>query len=324
MVAIAGTFTSLTEATEVQSISATARPSRVGLLAVGPTKFARLIPTDTPVPTETLTPVPTETSTLVPSPTATRASIHIPNPPTLAVTPTETPTATPAALSAQALGADTACATIAGESYASLPAKEGPPDRPAALQADLNLGLRGYQGTIAYTGFVDLGGDADPGAPQLPGLFWDNRTPNSKHVYQVYNWDWATDTRAGLISDPAVTLIGVAVTSGEIIRVPNAGNNIGDGNAVLVLYAAPGRITLKYTGEDNVERGYTLHLEGVCIEPNLLSLYQQDDAAGRGQLPALRAGQGLGRASGDELGIAVRDSGAFLDPRSRKDWWRGR
>jgi hypothetical protein len=41
-------------------------------------------------------------------------------------------------------------------------------------------------------------------------------------------------------------------------------------------------------------------------------------------LPALRPGQPIGRAPGSEIDAAIRDSGAFLDPRSRKDWWQGR
>jgi hypothetical protein len=240
------------------------------------------------------------------------------------MTATASPTATPSFLSAQVSSGAGSCEPIPGESYGALSAKSPHIDRPADEHADLNLGLRGYAPTVAFTGFVDLGGAADPGSPQLPSLFGDNRTPNSKHVYQVYDWDWSTNTRAGLIADPPVTLVGVAVTLGEMIHVPDAGNNIGEGYGVLVLYATPGHITLKYTGEDNVAHGYTLHLEGVCIEPRLLALYQQLNAAGRGQLPSLRAGQAFGRASEDELGIAIRDSGAFLDPRSRKDWWHGR
>ena len=41
-------------------------------------------------------------------------------------------------------------------------------------------------------------------------------------------------------------------------------------------------------------------------------------------LPVLWPGQPLGRAPGSEIDAAIRDSGAFLDPRSRKDWWQGR
>ena len=110
------------------------------------------------------------------------------------------------------------------------------------------------------------------------------------------------------------------------VTTPKAffGYDIGDDYQVLVLYASEERITLKYTREDNVVGGYTLHMENVCVEPSLLALYQSWNDQGRGYLPALRAGQAFGRARGDEIGVAIRDTGAFQDPRSRKDWWKGR
>ncbi len=90
-----------------------------------------------------------------------------------------------------------------------------------------------------------------------------------------------------------------------------------------MLYAAPDRITLKYTRNDNVVQGYTLHVEGLCVDPPLLNLYRSRNAAGRGQLPALQPGQAFARAAGATVGVAIRDSGTFMDPRSCKDWWRG-
>jgi hypothetical protein len=106
--------------------------------------------------------------------------------------------------------------------------------------------------------------------------------------------------------------------------LPVAGYDIGGGYGALVLYAEPRRLTLKYTGEDNVVAGYTIHLENVCVDENLLALYEQMNAAGRTELPALFPGQPLGRAPGTEIDVAIRDTGSFLDPRSRKDWWQGR
>ncbi len=60
------------------------------------------------------------------------------------------------------------------------------------------------------------------------------------------------------------------------------------------------------------------------MEPNLLALYEASNSAGRAQLPALRPGQAFGRTRGEEIGVAIRDNGTFMDPRSRADWWRGR
>jgi len=213
---------------------------------------------------------------------------------------------------------------IPGESYGDLSVTPPPTDRPAESHADLNLALRGYVATNAYKGLVDYSGDADAGAPQLPGLFADNRTPAFSAVYRVYDWNWNCDCRGPLLTYPEVTLAGLAVTPGETIHVPNSGYTIGSGYEVLVLYASSNRITLKYTNNDNVVSGYTLHVEGICVEPRLLALYQAWNSAGRSRLPALRAGQAFGRARGSEIGVAIRDHGSFMDPRSRKDWWRGR
>ncbi len=214
------------------------------------------------------------------------------------------------------------CQPIPGESYGTLSVTPPPTDRPAEEHADLNLALRGYEPTSAYKGLVDYSGVGDANAPQLSGLFADRRTPTFSTVYQVYDWDWNCNCRGSLLTNWDVTLAGLAVTEGETIHVPDSGYTIGSGYEVLVLYASIERITLKYTREDNVVQGYTLHVENVCVEPNLLALYQSWNSAGRGQLPALRPGQAFGRARGGEIGVAIRDNGSFMDPRSRKDWWR--
>ncbi len=216
------------------------------------------------------------------------------------------------------------CQPIPGESYSTLSVNPPPTDRPAEEHADLNLALRSYELTDAFKGLVDYNGGGEPSAPQLPGLFADNRTGVFTSVYQVYDWDWGCNCRGDLLTNWPVTLAGLEVTPGETIHVPDSGYSIGSGYEVLVLYASAERITLKYTRDDNVVLGYTLHVENVCVEPNLLALYQASNSAGRGQLPALQAGQAFGRARGDEIGVAIRDNGTFMDPRSRADWWRGR
>lgn len=217
-----------------------------------------------------------------------------------------------------------ACQPIPGASYTALPPLPPPTDRPAEEHADLNLALRGYDPTSAFLGLVGYSGGADPDAPQLPGLFADNRTPAFSAAYQVHQWDWVCTCRGPVITDWPVTLIGMAVTPGETVHVPSSGYEVAPGYEVFVLYASSERITLKYTAEDNVVYGYTLNVESVCVDPNLLALYEATNAAGRSQLPVLSAGQAFGTARGSEIGVAIRDSGAFMDPRSRKDWWQGR
>jgi hypothetical protein len=220
------------------------------------------------------------------------------------------------------------CAAITTTNYNVIPAQPPPTDRPAHLHADLNLGLRGYTDTTNTLGLVDYSGDSDAGAPQLPGLFVDNRVPTFTAVAKVYNWDYA-DPPPGRpttpINNPPVTLAWMQTAPGEIIQLPNRPDEIyGGGYKALVLYATTDRLTLKYTRDDNVISGYTLHLENVCTEPNLLALYEQQNNAGRGNLPALTGLQPLGRSRGVSIGVAIQDNGAWLDPRSRKDWWQGR
>jgi len=213
-----------------------------------------------------------------------------------------------------------------GATYETIPVLPPHADRPAAQHADLNLALRGWSATTALMALVEMAGDTHSDPPQLRGLFADHRTPVFTTAAQVYDWNWACgpDGCRGLpLTSPPVTLLGLATRPGEQVRSPTRAAAIYAGGYIaLVLYAEERRITLKYTREDNVIHGYTVHLEGVCLDPALLSLYRQADAAGRAQLPALRNDQSLGTAQQNELRVAVRDTGTFMDPRSRKDWWQ--
>lgn len=234
------------------------------------------------------------------------------------------------------------CSNFSGVTYGTLTPNPPPTDRPAEQHADLNLALRGYTPTTDILDLVDIGGPTDALAPRLYTLFGNQRIPVITSVAQVSSWNWQTNTRGAPITNPHVTLAGMQVADNETLYVPGSGYNIGtqamhlpegkiqdtpndDPNAyeVLVLYATPQRITLKYTREDNVIQGYTLHVENVCVAPALLALYQQLNANGRAQLPALKAGQPFGRARSSEIGVVIRDNGTFMDPRSRKDWWQG-
>ena len=95
----------------------------------------------------------------------------------------------------------------------------------------------------------------------------------------------------------------------------------GDSGSPVDARADDDSITLKYTREDNVVSGYTVHVVGLCVEPALRALYAANHAAGRGDLPALAGNQAFGRARSSEVLVSIRDTGSFMDPRSRKDWW---
>lgn len=295
----------------IQGANNLADPGRiwVGQVLIIPAVAGALPPAPAPTPSPAPPPAP------VPPPA--------PSPPAPPPAPIPPPAPSPAPAPPAPAPADP-CAPIPGAQFGTLPIVGSPADRPAAQHGDLNLALRGYAPTGAKRGLIDMSGPTDTRAPQLPGLFADKRTGEFVNVYRVHQWDWGRNARGAPITDYEVSLAGLKTTSGETIHVPGAGYDIGQGNQVLVLYADKERVTLKYTGEDSIVNGYAIHLEGVCPEPKLLALYAQMNAAGRRQLPALRAGQPFGRATGAEIKVAIRDTGRFMDPRVRKDWWAGR
>ena len=212
--------------------------------------------------------------------------------------------------------------SIPGANYSSIPIASAPTDRPAAQHPDINLAIRGYAKVSAPLNLVNYAGNIDPNAPQLDTLFKPARVPNFTNAYQIYRWDWSCNCRRDLITDWPTTLLGMGTSSGEAIHVPDSGYDIGGGNDVMVLYATSERITLKYTREDSVAYGYAIHIEDVCVDPALVRLYNTLNAAGRAELPALNGGHAFGRAISNEIKVSIRDTGSFLDPRSRKDWWQ--
>jgi hypothetical protein len=220
-------------------------------------------------------------------------------------------------------------------------------DHPDYLHGDLNLALRGYQPVVGPElkrvslplppQFYNNEADALQG-PQLATLFNPPRVPQFEAAYQVNNWIWDSNpcggNRDGCRGSPLtppghpfeVTLLGLATRPGEPVRLPARGPAIFDGGyRAVVVYAEEERITLAYQHGDGVAVGHAVHLENVCVDPNLLARYQaQNKVSGfraSDKLPALHAGQVLGYAAGAEMQVAVRYYGKFMDPRSGKEWW---
>ncbi len=226
------------------------------------------------------------------------------------------------------------CPTTSTAVYASLPVDGPPADRPPPVHADLNLSVRSYVTVTQPLGLVDINGPTDPDAPQLAGVV-QGSGPEFVAAYQVNEWDWGCSGDAGApwyghgcrgepITDPPVTLAAIYTQQGAPIRTPSRHAEIHAGNYVaLVVYAEEQRLTLVYTRRDTAAYGYVIHLEDICVDPALLQLYRTLDAAGRSWLPAVHSQEQVGSGADAPAKIAVRDSGSFMDPRSRKDWWRG-
>lgn len=218
------------------------------------------------------------------------------------------------------------------------------PVRLAGAHADKNFELRGYLPSPdpnVHLGFVDYGLNDPTPPPQLATLFSLYRVPEFVEGYQIRDWYWSPSplpgTPGGPVSSPPVTVLGLASSPGESLRVPLSGYDIGDGVEVIVLYADEDSLALRYAREDSAgTHGFTLHLGNICTDPNLLALYNVLDTADGPRyiykppeqrpytyaLPQIPAGQPIGTARGDEIVFGIVDSGSFLDPRSCDDWWQ--
>ncbi|MFO7632239.1 MAG: hypothetical protein R6W76_06865 [Caldilinea sp.] len=212
--------------------------------------------------------------------------------------------------------------------YTAIPVEPPPSDRPADVHPDLNLSIRGFVTTTGHLGLVNYGGRTDPLAPQIDGMFVPPRLPAFRTLYQVHDWDWGCNApdgcRGAPITDYLVTLLEMETVPTEVISIPRRSPSIYSGDfKALVLYAEERRLTITYTRGDTAADGYLIHLEDLAVNPGLIALYQQLNADGRGQLPALRNGEIIGVADRGTVTIATRDTGQFLDPRACKDWWSG-
>jgi hypothetical protein len=240
-----------------------------------------------------------------------------------------------------------ACPTGSANRYGSGPAYQfdlDDPVRPSAAHADKNLALRGYAAnTDAWLRreLINYGTDDRTQPPQFATIFTPNRVPALAGFYRVHDWNWspspAPGTRGAPLTRWPVTALGLRVPAGEVLRVPASGYDIGQGGEVIVMYADARGVALRYAREDSAgAAGYTLHVDGICTDPNLLALYAQLDAAAGpryvyrspGQrpysypLPVLSAGHPLGVASSELVVIAIADTGTFMDPRSCNEWWQ--
>jgi hypothetical protein len=219
------------------------------------------------------------------------------------------------------------CPATSANLYETTPILSNPRNAtsPPIFDPDLNLLVRGYKPTLGVLDLVAINEPADDDAPQLAHLFRPVRVPAFRALYQIHDWNWACCPGGKVgepIAEPEVTLVEMATTSGEPLYVPRRHASISRDYVAMVLYAEKFRITFTYTLDDSPARGYVVHIENLCVDPNLLALYAALHAAGRDHLPALRRGDSIGIAHSPSILVAVRDTGSFMDPRSGKDWWQ--
>jgi hypothetical protein len=199
--------------------------------------------------------------------------------------------------------------------YTLIPIKGERESRPAEEHGDLNLKLREPQPSQADPSLVEISGAGiDSNAPRLSDVF----EPDFVATYTIHNWDWGCNCKGDLIEDDQVVLVGIKTTPGEPVFIPTKEQDVHGGQFyAVVLYASEDSLTFIYDNVGNVTTGYTIHYQGLRTDPNLLALYQQSEGS---ELPGLTLDTPVGTAT-DELIVAIRDKGTFMDARSEKDWW---
>jgi hypothetical protein len=208
----------------------------------------------------------------------------------------------------------TAPVTASTNSYSLIPIEGERESRPAAEHGDLNLKLREPTPIDVELTTVDVGAGVDPDAPKLSAIF----EPNFKAAYTIHNWDWGCNCKGDLIQDGSVVLVGIATTPGQPVFIPPKKQDIYEGKYyATVLYASEDSLTFVYARAGTVVRGYTIHYLGLQTDPNLIAAFRESQG---NQLPGLTLDTPVGVAT-DELIVAVRDNGKFLDARSVNDWW---
>ncbi len=235
------------------------------------------------------------------------------------------------------------CATSSSNTYISgivFQHDTDNPVRPATNHADKNIELRGY---VANTDpnlrrdLVDYGSGDSTQPPQFATLFSPYQVPPFAEFYRVYQWQWAASPNPGIrdapINDYPTTAVSFSLPPGKTLHTPVSGYEIGGGQEVIVLFADANTVTLHYTRHDSAAVGYTIHIDHICTDPNLLKLYNTLDTPSgpryqypnaNYQLPTLATGQIFGTTSLQNMVVAIADTGAFQDPRSCNEWWQSR
>jgi hypothetical protein len=288
-------------------------------------------PTPLPAPTEMPLPAPTEAPTLMPPTETPVVLVTLPPAPTAAPLPTPIPIQPTALPMAAAM--NTGCAP-SGEQYALVP-YDGPAFKNNAISdenPDLRLSVLGYAPASAAPELVTYNSMNDGTGPFFNAIFQPNRIAAFAQTYQHLNWNWNEaggppyGTRGGVNLDWPASVVDLVAIPGERLYIPRKTPDIWSGGIVgMVLYAGERELTVAYTRQDSLDHGFVIFMSNFCVDPALVAQYRAQMQNGRratGLLPGIRNGQTVGYATSDRVTLAIRDRAAFLDPRSRTDWWQ--
>jgi hypothetical protein len=255
----------------------------------------------TPQPADTFAPTPQSAEPAEPEATA--------------VSPT-TPAAVAAASQQKEAAQEFVPPATSSNTYELIPIEGDRESRPAAEHGDLNLKLREPEPIDVDLSLVDIPGSGiDPNAPSLSSVF----EPDFVQAYTIHDWDWGCNCKGSLLKEDNLVLVGIKTTPGAPVFIPRTERDIFGGNYhAVVLYASEDSLTFLYSRAGTVVKGYTVHYLGLHTDPNLVALFQESKGS---ELPGLTLDTPVGVAS-DQLIVAIRDNGKFLDARSRQDWWK--
>jgi hypothetical protein len=128
------------------------------------------------------------------------------------------------------------------------------------------------------------------------------------------------------------------------IKVPSTSYDIGGGYEAMVVFAAEDRVTIhigrheyfvgtpsgKNCNGGECSGGYWIYVKDICVDKRILNAYNSvknaQEAAGADkspiQLPMVKPGQTLGKATGASVIVGVRDNGPFIST-SKPVYWEG-
>lgn len=199
-----------------------------------------LMQSETARPTQPVQSTPTPVPLLRITPTGEGVAAQSISAVEVALPPTAAPARDESAKAGNIQAAAMTCPATSDLSYPLIPLEAVDTNHPDSQHGDLNLALRGYQPSNALAEFITYNGAVDPAAPQLTGLFADQRRATISSVHQVRDWRWDCAEHGcpgDWLTNYDVTLMGLATTPGEAVLFPNREAEIyGGGYIAVVLY----------------------------------------------------------------------------------------
>jgi len=295
-----------------------------------PTPTIRITP---PAATLTINPtIPVQTVTLKIKPIISPAISKTVSKPTS--TPIPSPTKTVATPKPTAPAGNSGCPSTSSQTYSSI--RQNPNIRnkinfDLSKNAETNLYMRGWTEINEGKELISRNGDnygLDPNMPPQISTLFPTHYPKISKTYIINAWDYENNHNLpGQSATPAyrVHMLGLEAAPGEALVGLKAGRTIDGTNVFLVLYATKNYILMIHANEDSWDEygppGYPFYFIDICVDPNLVSLYEKNQNEGRNELPGIATGQVFGYAKDNEVKFVIRDTMSFMDSRYKEDWW---